>query len=161
MPTQVVPYSHRAVSKPMFVVFILLLLVPALVATAASVAAALRDGISGWGAYHAARKAIFFVPFAWLILRPSGRIEIDRSAQLLRYRPGWPKANADLPLDGLVQVSVGENEGGSLQRLVLRYRDHSEQALTTTFSYGRAHHEQVARKLNEAISRLHAPHRRG
>jgi hypothetical protein len=143
----------------MFVVFVLLLLVPALVAAAVSVAAAFHDGISGWGAYHAARKLIFFVPFAWLILRPGGRIEIDSKARLLRYRPGWPKASADLPLDGLVGVTVGENEGGSLQRLLLRYRDHSEQALTATFSYGRAHHEQVARKLNEAISRLHAPQR--
>ncbi len=139
----------------MFVVFVLLLLLPGLVAAAAFVRATFHAGISVLGILTAARKLIFVVPFAWLILKPGGRIELDDSAQQLRYRPGWPKTNADFPLEGLVAVIVAEDAGGSLQRLVLRYKDHSERALTDAFSYGRAHHEQVARTLNAAISELH------
>jgi hypothetical protein len=141
----------------MFVVFALLLLVPMLIAGAAFVGAAFRNRLSTSDWYHGVKSLFFFVPVLWLILKPAGRIVLDSGAQQLRYEPGWPKSAAAFPLEGLVAVNVGEGPSKSLQRLVLRYRDHSEQALTDAYSYGRAHHEDVARALNESISRLHAP----
>jgi hypothetical protein len=157
VPTQVVLYRHRSVSKPMFVVFVLLLLIPMLIAGAAAVQAAFRVGVSNLDAYHAAKALLWFVPVVWLVLKPAGRIRLDSEAQQLRYEPGWPKPPAAFPFEGLVAVKVGEEPTSSLQRLVLVYRDHSEQALTDAFSYGRAHHHEVARALNGIISQQHAP----
>jgi hypothetical protein len=157
VPTQVVLYRHRSVSKPMFVVFVLLLLIPTLIAGAAFVQAAFRAGLSKSDMYHGAKSLLFFVPVVWLVLKPAGRISIDSSAQQLRYEPGWPKSPTDFPFEGLAAVKLGEDPTSSLQRLVLVYRDHSEHALTEAFSYGRAHHDEVARALNAAISRQHAP----
>jgi hypothetical protein len=141
----------------MFVVFVVLLLIPMLVAGAAAVQAAFSAGVSGFDAYHAAKAVLWFVPVAWLVLKPAGRVWLDSSAQQLRYEPGWPKPAAAFPFEGLVAVKVGEGPTSSLQRLVLVYRDHSEQALTDAFSYGRAHHQEVARALNAAIAQQHAP----
>ena len=141
----------------MFVVFVVLLLIPMLIAGAAAVQAAFRAGASGFDAYHAAKALLWFVPVAWLVLKPAGRIWLDGSAQQLRYEPGWPKPPAAFPFEGLVAVKLGEDPTSSLQRLVLVYRDHSEQALTDAFSYGRAHHQEVARALNGVISQQHAP----
>lgn len=143
----------------MFVVFVLLLLIPVLVAGVAFVKAAFTDGVSGSDGYHAVKSLFFFAPFVWLILKPAGRIVLDSGAQVLRYEPGWPKAVVQFPLEGLVAVDVRQDSVSSLQRLVLRYRDHSEHPVTEAFSYGRPHHEQVARELNTAISNLHAPRR--
>jgi len=154
---QVVRYRHRSVSKPMFVVFVVLLLVPMLIAGVAFVGAAARGRVSASDGYHWLKGLLLFGPITWLILKPAGRIALDSGAQELRYEPGWPKAATGFPLEGLVAVSVARDSGGSLQRLVLRYRDHSEHALTEAFSYGRAHHEQVAKALNAAISEHHAP----
>lgn len=157
VPTQVVLYRHRSVSKPIFVVFVLLLLIPMLIAGAAFVQAAFRDGVSKSDAYHAAKALLLFVPLTWLVLKPTGRISLDSSAQQLRYEAGWPKSPVIFPLEGLVGVKLGEGPTSSLQRLVLRYRHHSELALTDAFSYGRAHHQDVARAVNAAISQQHAP----
>src|SRR6185369_11141488 len=106
VPSLVVPYRHRSVSKPMFVVFVLLLLLPAVVAGAAFVAVAFRDGVSTLELLHAAKSFTFFVPVAWLILKPSGRIVFDGDGRQLIYKPGWPKAAAHFPLDALASVDV-------------------------------------------------------
>jgi hypothetical protein len=141
----------------MFGVFIVLLLIPMVVAAAAFVQAAFHDGLSRSDMYHGAKALLFFVPVVWLVLKPAGRIWLDDSAQLLRYEPGWPKPTVVFPFEALVAVKLDEDPNSSLLRLVLVYRDHSEQALTDAFSYGRAHHEEVARALNAAISRHYAP----
>ena len=54
----------------MFVVFVLFLFIPLLIAMAAGVHAALRGGLAAFDAYHAVKTLLFFVPFAWLVLKP-------------------------------------------------------------------------------------------
>jgi hypothetical protein len=135
----------------MVVVFVVLLLVPMLIAVISAVIA-LIHGEDDMRVGKLVKTLLFVGGLCALIFRPAGKITVDRQAGLLRYTTGWSKkAASEFPLSGLAAVTVEGNAAGSMHRLLLSYRDGSSRPFTEPFSYGSAHHQSVAQALTAAL----------
>ncbi|HYQ42202.1 MAG TPA: hypothetical protein VER11_09540 [Polyangiaceae bacterium] len=152
MSDVVVKYRPRSVSKFVVVLFVVLLLIPTLIALI-SVTAQLIQGKEGMTAGKLVKTLLFAGGLCVVVFRPAGRIMIDRQAGTLRHAISWStKAATEFPLLGLAAVFVETNPAGSLHRLVLAYKDGSKQPLTENFFYDLPQHEGVALALNAAIA---------
>src|SRR6478609_8597319 len=151
MSDVVVRYRPRSVSKVMVVIFVVLLLIPMLIALG-SLAVQLAHGNEGMRVGKLIKTLLFGGGLFAIIFRPASKIALDRQAGTLQHSTPWStKAATEFPLAGLVAVAVEANPNGSLYRLVLAYRDGAKKPLTEHFFYDEGHHQGVALALNAAI----------
>lgn len=151
MSDVVVKYRPRSVSKFIMAIFVVLLLVPMVIALI-STAIQLVHGKEAGHLHRFIKTLLFTGGLFAIVFRPASKIMLDRQAGIVRYVKSWStQAATEFPLSGLAAVFVEANPSGSLYRLALAYRDGSKRPLTDQFFYDEGHHQEVTRALNAEI----------